>query len=173
MRTNFLLQLDYGQAYESARVRCGYPRVSGQELEQIQNELESSDRQFADELATELMLENLIWGLHLVEKRRDCKILNINSTKSYYQRALFLLLVIRHRLVTEFSSEYATLNRSRQCLDWLLASIETSSLNLKTDVVMTFDLLSSKILDLSQNTICLNKMSSDEIFQLIKGADSS
>lgn len=59
--------------------------------------------------------------------------------------------------------------RARDCLDWLLASIENDSLNLKTDVVMKFGRLASKVCDQSDDITCLDNISSEEIHKLITG----
>jgi hypothetical protein len=161
-------QVDYSDGYEKTRVSCGYPRVTGKELARLKSEIASAESDFVRELETDFTLDNLIWGLRLIEKRRECKV-KVKSTPSYYQRALCLVLVIRSRLDKEFASELTLIARAKDCLDWLLESIENDSLNLKTDVVMTFELLSSTVCKQSNGGASLDGLSSDELYTLFTG----
>jgi hypothetical protein len=137
-------QVDYSESYEKTRVSCGYPRVSGKELERLQREIAEKESDFIREIETLSSIDRLTKGLQFIEKRRDCST-PVKSTKTYYRRALLLTHLILQRLESHYRSEQDVIFRAEQCLDWLCGCIRNAKLELKADIVMKFELFAWKV----------------------------
>ena len=110
---HFLLQVDYGPSYEQERVRKGYARVTGQELQDHVNSLAEEERDFVEGIET-YTASDLVECIEYLEGVRR----NHPSPDSLRDQFLLLLLSFGERICT-ISREFEGLNLrdSRLCLN--------------------------------------------------------
>ena len=113
-----MLQVDYGPDYERERVRQGYPRVSGSELQQYITGCAQDEENFSEEICT-YTVDNLLECIEYLECVRQ----DHPSPERLRDQFLLLLLSFGSR-IRSILREFQGLDDNRLCLNGYVERVQ-------------------------------------------------